>query len=225
MKKLLIFKNIKRGFSIAVENIGLLISCFVIALLASLITGVVYEMFALGFVFSIVLTTVFEVGLINVSLKAVRSKEKPEFKDLFSKIELIGAVIVANIFILGITLGLLTGMLGLAELTMTISPIITLALGVLILGLVVYIVIGFVFATYVIVDKEKGPIDAIKKSWKIISKVRIRLFALFALLVLINLLGLLAFIVGIFITVPATFVILALTYLDLYEQTYNSEAI
>jgi hypothetical protein len=79
--------------------------------------------------------------------------------------------------------------------------------------------IGLFYYSYLIVDKDAGPVDALKQSWALTKGVRWRLF-LFGLAALgINVLGLLALVVGLFITVPTTFVALAYVYRQLQHQS------
>jgi len=93
-----------------------------------------------------------------------------------------------------------------------------------IIGLILLIVPGviiglmFMFSTFIVIDRELGPIEAMKESYRITSgnTYRItsgykwRLYGLLLVLVLINLLGLLALIVGLLATIPIT--MLALTH-------------
>ncbi|WP_353892711.1 hypothetical protein PRVXH_002080 [Proteinivorax hydrogeniformans] len=220
MKKLSVFSCVKRGLSLAIEQIGLLIGCVVLAFLASLITGGLYDIYIIGYVLSIVVSAIFEVGLINISLKAAK-QEKARFEDLFAKIELIGSVILVNIMIFSVVVLLLFVTALLIDTANMASPFLSLIAGAAMLGITLYIIIGFVFATYIIVDKEEGPIGAITKSYKMMQGVRLKVFGLFIVVGLINILGLLAFVLGLLITIPAAFVILSVAYQTIFKLTFT----
>lgn len=96
---------------------------------------------------------------------------------------------------------------------------------IVIVGFILLIIPGVIFATrlqytsYLIVDKDLGPLEAIKKSWAITKGNTWNLFFFGILLVLINLLGLICLIVGLFITVPLS--LLATTFV--YRKLLNNQ--
>ena len=68
----------------------------------------------------------------------------------------------------------------------------------------------FMFTTFIVIDREFGPIDSMKESRRLTYGHKWKLLGLSLLLVLINLLGLAALFVGLFVTVPISS--LALTH-------------
>jgi uncharacterized membrane protein len=70
--------------------------------------------------------------------------------------------------------------------------------------------VGLSFATYLVVDRGAGPMDAIKESWRITKGNKWQLFLLMLTLVLLNILGIVALIVGVLVTIPITW--LAVTH-------------
>jgi uncharacterized membrane protein len=86
---------------------------------------------------------------------------------------------------------------------------ILLALAVAI-GFVLLIVPGiifglmFMFATFIVIERELGPIDSLSESHRLTRGYKWQLFGLVLLLLLINLLGLLALIVGILVSIPVS---------------------
>jgi len=68
----------------------------------------------------------------------------------------------------------------------------------------------FMFTTFIVIDREFGPIDSMKESRRLTYGHKWKLLGLALLLVLINLLGLAALFVGLFVTVPVSS--LALTH-------------
>jgi uncharacterized membrane protein len=79
-----------------------------------------------------------------------------------------------------------------------------------ILGLVLLIVPGiifmlmFMFADFIVIDRELGPIEAMKESARITRGYRWVLLGFALITVLINVLGLLALVVGFLVAVPVT---------------------
>jgi len=80
----------------------------------------------------------------------------------------------------------------------------------IIIGLILLIVPGviialiFMFSTFVVIDRELGPIEAMAASNNITRGHKWSLLGLGLMLILINLLGALAFIVGLLVSVPVT---------------------
>jgi hypothetical protein len=76
------------------------------------------------------------------------------------------------------------------------------------IGLVLLIVPGiifmlmFMFTTFIVIERELGPIEAMKESRRITRGHKWQLLGFLLVLVLINLLGLLALIVGMLVSIP-----------------------
>jgi uncharacterized membrane protein len=68
----------------------------------------------------------------------------------------------------------------------------------------------FMFATFLMIDRGLGPIEAMKESHRITRGYKWSLFGFSLLLVLVNLAGLLALFVGIFVSAPVS--LLAVTH-------------
>lgn len=90
---------------------------------------------------------------------------------------------------------------------------IVVGLGMLLL-IVPGIILGlmFLFTTYIVIDRERGPIEAMKDSNAITRGFKWQLLGLGLLLALINLGGLLALGVGLLVTVPVTLLAFAYAY-------------
>ena len=86
---------------------------------------------------------------------------------------------------------------------------ILLALAVAI-GFVLLIVPGiilglmFMFTTFVVIERELGPIDAMSESHRLTRGHKWRLFGFVLLLLLINVLGVLALVVGLLVSIPVS---------------------
>lgn len=95
----------------------------------------------------------------------------------------------------------------------------TLLAGVIILiGLVLLIVPGIIagimlmFVGYAVIEEKLGPIDALKKSVALTKGNRWKLFQLALLTLGLNILGFLALLVGLFVTVPVSFLMMVHAY-------------
>ncbi len=135
-------------------------------------------------------------GIIKITLK-IHDDEKPEIKDLTSCYPLALNYVVASI-LCGVAIAL--GMLAL------IVPGIILA-------------IKFSFVDYFIVDKKTGPIEAIKQSWQITKRNKLKLLLFFFVLGLINVLGVICLIVGLFASIPVTMMAMIFVYRKLLTQS------
>jgi len=70
----------------------------------------------------------------------------------------------------------------------------------------------FMFTTFMVIERELGPIDAMKESRRITRGHKWQLLGFLLMLVLINLLGLLALVVGIFVSIPVSSLAFAHAY-------------
>ncbi len=148
--------------------------------------------------FSIVITIaaallsyLFGMGLIRVTIDII-DNQNPNFGRLFQEYpkfwRYLGVnILIALIFLLGLLLFIIPGIIWL---------------------------LMFFFAPYLIIDKNIGVIDALKKSRQMTKGSRWRLLLAVIILFFINILGILAFGIGLLITSPLTLI----TYAYLYRQ-------
>ncbi|HVT00976.1 MAG TPA: DUF975 family protein [Patescibacteria group bacterium] len=138
----------------------------------------------IGFILALIgwiLQFAVSLGVIGVALK-VYDRKKVQYSNLFDYIHLIIPYVVAG-FIYGV---------------------------IVLVGLILLIVPGIIWGikyryfVYFMVDKNKGPIDALKASAKITKGQKWNLFLLGLMLLGLNVLGALALLVGLFVTIPAT---------------------
>jgi len=95
-----------------------------------------------------------------------------------------------------------------------------MAVGILLLivpGLIFSVM--FLFYGFFIVDKHMGPVEALKASAAITKGVRWQLFGFILILSLLNVAGALLLVVGLFVTVPVSWVAIAFVYRKLLPQT------
>ncbi|MGV8154618.1 MAG: hypothetical protein ACLKAO_09945 [Alkaliphilus sp.] len=74
------------------------------------------------------------------------------------------------------------------------------------------------FYDYFIVDRGSGPVEALKRSWRITKKATWQLCLFFLMTLGINLLGAFFLLIGLFVTVPTTLLAFAYVYRKLLES-------
>lgn len=146
----------------------------------------------IGFIIRIVgwvIQLTVSLGVVHVALK-IYDKKKATFSDLFQKIHLIIPYFIAS-FIYGL---------------------------IVVVGLILLIVPGIIWGIkyryfiYFMVDKNLGPIDALKASSKLTQGVKWNLFFFGLALILVNIIGFICLIVGLFITIPLSMMAEAYVY-------------
>jgi uncharacterized membrane protein len=99
------------------------------------------------------------------------------------------------------------------------------------IGFVLLIVPGiifglmFMFATFVVIERELGPIDAMNESNRLTRGLKWPLLGFVLLLVLINLLGLLALVVGLLVSIPVSTLAFVHAYRVLGGKPTASDAV
>ena len=89
---------------------------------------------------------------------------------------------------------------------------------IIFVGLILFIVPGIIamlillFVPYLVIDKEFGPIEAIRASVKITRGSRIELLLLVLIIFVLNVFGLLAFLAGLLVTIPVSSLAIAHAY-------------
>lgn len=95
---------------------------------------------------------------------------------------------------------------------------------VVLVGLLLLIVPGvvaalaFMFVLYLVIDKELGPIKAMKESVRITRGNRLQLLLLALLVFVLNIVGLVALLVGLFVSIPVTTLAIVHAYRVLRQQ-------
>jgi uncharacterized membrane protein len=152
-----------------------------------------------GMVFA-VLTTIIQMGFLKIILK-IHDEQEAEFSDLFSSFHLFFKYFIASI---------LYGIVVAFGLVLLIVPGIILA-------------IKYVFYDYLIIDKELGPLEALRESSRITGGVKWQLFIFMLLVFLINFAGILFFGVGLLLTIPATTIATAYVYRRLLARVEETQ--
>lgn len=215
-KTLLIKEAVKTGWQGMKEHLGFflltLVSAFVIRMVPRLIIEVVGktvdknaptpQQIAIAVVLIVfalamwVLEMIIGMGLMRIPLK-IYDKQKAVFSDLFSCYPLffkyLGGVILYILIVLGGTLLLIVpGIIWAAQ---------------------------YSFYPLIIIDKNVGPVTALKMSSRMTRGIKGKLLWLWLALLGINILGLCAFVVGLLITIPVTMLAGVYAYRTLSAQS------
>lgn len=140
-------------------------------------------------ILGVILNTIVKTGWINVGLKGA-DRLVPQFKDFFVNWRSLVYYFVATILY-----SLLVG-----------------------IGLILFVIPGLYWATkyglygYFIVDQNAGPIEAFKLSDQATYGAKWDFFCFLFIISILNLLGLIAFVFGLVVTVPISYVSEALVY-------------
>ncbi len=195
------------GFETAKSNLFYFVTLFVVVILIYALMTVLqglatpkvnFLLFLLVLIIRIVVSLIVSMGLIKISIMFV-DKKKPKLSDLFYTRSIL------NFFLVSLVRSF-----------------------IVIIGFILLIIPGIIlsiklqFAEYLVVDKNKGVVDALNGSWEMTRGVKWNLFLFGILIFLINLLGLIALLVGLFITVPLTMVATAFVYRKLLLQSKSA---
>jgi hypothetical protein len=138
---------------------------------------------------SLVLGIVIEMTLINIALKSHDDVETVQFSDMWAVLPFwyyVGAKMIGIILVfIGFVLLIVPGL---------------------------FAALAVMFANYTVVDKRFGPIEAVKRSWRITKGHMLQLFLFMLVIASINLLGSLLAGIGLVVTVPVTMLAMARVY-------------
>ena len=81
--------------------------------------------------------------------------------------------------------------------------------------------VGLMFVKYLVMDRQLGPVEAIKESWRITKGNRWNLFGFMLVVMLLNIAGALAFMVGLLVTVPLTMLAMVYAYRTLEHEAHE----
>jgi len=208
-------------------NIGVLIF-LVQMLIPNLLDGFFYQMSIQYIIYRItylLLVTGVTLGVTAQMIKLTRLMTIESFSDVFNYYHKIltsitGSVLVALAF--GV-LAVIFIILFMGVSSLSIESIESMAMGdqvsgPLMIGFMGYIVIiAYLslktnFFTYFIVDKDMGPIDALRESLTRTTGLEFELFTIYSILALLNLIGALLFGIGLLFTIPYSWMVVSVIY-------------
>ena len=208
-------------------NIGVLIF-LVQMLIPNLLEGFFHQMsiqYILYRITYLLLVTGVTLGVTAQMIKITRLMTIESLSDVFNYYHKIiasitGSVLVALAF--GV-LAVLFIILFMGVSSLSIESIESIAMGdevsgPLMIGFMGYIVIiAYLslktnFFTYFIVDKDMGPIDALRESLTRTTGLEFELFTIYSILALLNLIGALLFGIGLLFTIPYSWMVVSVIY-------------
>lgn len=190
MNKLSVSEALRFGWETFKKRPGILIGGFVGAMLVSGISSGILTpadeanpglVGVLMIIASVVIGILIEIGMLTFAIRAHDNIEKVEIKDLWNPAPLwwyiLGQIAVGLTVLVGFILLVIPGIIAM---------------------------LGLLFSSYLIVDKKRGPIEAMKESWRITNGHKWQLLLFVLAIVGVNILGILALLVGLLVTVPVS---------------------
>jgi len=214
------------------DNFGLMLRACLIGLGLSIISNYLNNgshtsdtstalLFAFCAIAVSILSVLVHIGFIKLGLRLIDG-EKPKIKELLSYTNyfwrFIGGGILCGIILGAIAIvgfGLIFALVKIAGINLAVGLI--LAAIFIIIALIVGIRLCFVL--FLIVDENMGPVQAIKGSWQNTRHLTTELFLFFLTSAGINILGAICLGVGLFVTVPLTFISLLLIYRQVVDKS------
>lgn len=177
------------------------------------------------FIAFVFIDLVFQIGVTKEALVIVRGGEGDIYKtfkyyNLFFKAIL--AWILYGIFIVGISF--------VSFLPFIVATFFSKQLWVLIFGLVVAFLVGILisivygFSRIIVVDKETGPLEALKQSKELTKGVLKQLVLIFITLTALNILGVILLGIGLLVTIPMTYFAILFVYNSLVLRQFTPKA-
>ncbi|MCD4781559.1 MAG: hypothetical protein K8S27_13580 [Candidatus Omnitrophica bacterium] len=164
----------------------------------------------------LVVSPIIQLGATKIYLSLVDDK-KPEFIDLFSCPYLWFKFVVASMLNL-LIIGGAPALLCLSGVFFSLPILIVIGIILLIFPGIMFS-IKFGFFSFVLVDKNMGIIESLKKSSQITQGVKWQLLGLYTVSFFIVIAGVLCLIVGLLIAIPLTMIAYVWVYRQLFNQT------
>lgn len=186
---------IKDSWTLVKKNVRLIALLILAFFVYQVIQGIVQGFFRESIIAALislaftVVTLFLEIGFIKIILKIVDG-HKAQIQELWAYpqylLRMIGATIIYGLIVLaGFILLIIPG---------------------------IYLALRLQFYSYYIVDKNTGAIDSLKMSWKATEGNVINIFLFMLLLIALNILGAIAFLIGLLVTIPVSFIAITLLY-------------
>ncbi len=207
----------RNGWQKFKENWKLLVVAQVISIIISAVFNSLTENYPLVYIPTVILGVIMGIGMIKIYLK-VFDGESASIKDLFLHYKLFfkfilaqlvaGSVNILAFLPLALSVGLLVAINN--SVVWIIGSVVILAC----LLFIVHISLRLMFVQYLVVDKELGPVSAVKGSFAITKGHVMSLLGFGAMSFLVAILGVLALFVGIFVAIP----VISLATVYLYRE-------
>lgn len=202
---------LKNSWEILLKNVqvnALLVVIFTLVSFVYLFISGMVGANLIGFIVFLVLIGVeifLHGGFLKILLKMVDGG-KPVINELWSNGRYFKELLVVWLAILGIRL--IFSFISMLGISLPFGNIISLVVALV----TIYIALRLWFANYYVVDKNMKGVDAIKASWDKTRGSVLVLFVAFLLLIVLNFVGFLALLVGLFVTIPLSYIAVTVTY-------------
>lgn len=143
----------------------------------------------IGFLASLAISTLIDMGVTSLSLKASSNTSAVKFEDLWHP----------KPFWKYLAAAMLTGLVVVIGFIFLIVPGVLLALMLM-------------FVKFLVIDRNLGPIEAIKESARVTKGYKWKLFVLLLLIVLINIVGFFLLFIGLLVSIPVSALAVAHAY-------------
>lgn len=220
---------IKNGWKLTKDNfivsLGLLLGYMVVSMLLGMLpvtgfVGLVCQLLVVA------VSMIWSLGICRFTIEVVDGEEPRfgVFQDVLPRLlqyvvmSLIMLVLVMLPMIIIVGIGAITCGISMTSLSASNYDVLSRLSLWLILSIIpgVYFSIRFYFASYLLVDRGVGAIEALKMSWKATDPLQGKIFAFMLLLVVVGILGLICFIVGVIVSMIVAFYAQA----TLYRQAF-----
>ncbi|MEK7155646.1 MAG: DUF975 family protein [Patescibacteria group bacterium] len=198
MEKLSVGACIRAGWEIFKKRPLIIIGAFVIAMAISGIASSLLDpgegapvtaATTLMSIASAIIGIFVELGLVTFAIRAHDNVETAKIADLWNP----------SVFLRYLGAQILVGLTVVVGLILVIVPGVIAALGLM-------------FASYLVIDKGRGPLEAYKESWHMTKGHKMELFLLVLAVIGLNILGLLALVVGLLVTIPVSMLAMVHAY-------------
>lgn len=194
---------IKSGFNIFKKNIAAFIKLGAVLIAVNIVMGIIGGLFGhnnpmtiVWNIISAIVSLIIQVGIIKIVL-GLYDGEPLNLANLYSMSHLAPRFLGASI---------LYGLAILVGLVLLIIP-----------G--IYLAIKLQFYSFLIVDKNAGVMDSLKKSWTLTQGAALDLFLFTLAIIILNILGAIVLLVGLLVTIPTTTMASIYVYRKLLSQT------
>lgn len=178
------------GWNKTKEHFTYFVGLLVILFAATVTLNALASIPIIGVLIVIAGQTILNMGILKISLVLGRGMSRPSYKELFTTIKPFWVFLGAS---------LLMGLLVAIGMVLLVVP-----------GIIAAITLQF--ATYLVIDKNLGVVEALKESARITQGNRWKLLGVMIVLALVNVIGGLLFGIGLLLTIPMTLMAMVFIY-------------
>jgi hypothetical protein len=202
---------IKRAWDILIKNVPIIAVLLIVFILLEVVRTITVNLFEPGiikFIVSIIflMAHVFlTVGSIKIVLNLVDGKPA-KVDQLWAYPQYFVNALIVVLAVSGIML--IVNLLAVMGIALPLLGILSL----IVILISVYLLIRLWFSLYYVVDKEMNGVDALKASWNKTEGNTLNLLIFLLIIIALNILGALVLLVGLLVTIPLSYIAVALLY-------------